>query len=401
MALLGIHKELLVCSSGSKFLAINTEENSEAGKSFVFDCSTASKKSQENDNKGDDGGSEEKGSDKILAFTFSSSGQYFSLTDDNKRLILFRTKPIWKCLSIRYVVRRCTALTITQSEDQILVADKSGDVYSFSIVEPQRPAELKLGHLSMLLGVTLSYNDKYVITADRDEKIRVSILKSPYNIESFCLGHTEFVSAVIVIPDHPKQLLSGSGDGTLRLWEYKSGRELQCWDLRELNDPKQKDNEKKFAVSRIACSRKGGHVAVLCDSFPAVHLFQIDTGTQRLEFKETVRLAHNSWDVAFDESAGLWVLQQNKVSTATLYRLREGHWQCAVEDPKLKTTVDILSNHWDMFQVSLDAESRYHNLYKSVFDNMAAYLLKKEERIQQQGKRMKGQLPESSGAKNI
>ncbi|RXM99299.1 tRNA (guanine-N(7)-)-methyltransferase non-catalytic subunit WDR4 [Acipenser ruthenus] len=132
-----------------------------------------------------------------------------------------------------------------------------------------------------------------------------------------------------------------------------------------------------------------------------VHLFQIDTGTQRLEFKETVRLAHNSWDVAFDESAGLWVLQQNKVSTATLYRLREGHWQCAVEDPKLKTTVDILSNHWDMFQVSLDAESRYHNLYKSVFDNMAAYLLKKEERIQQQGKRMKGQLPESSGAKNI
>ncbi|MGH0129858.1 UNVERIFIED_CONTAM: hypothetical protein FKN15_040002 [Acipenser sinensis] len=174
-----------------------------------------------------------------------------------------------------------------------------------------------------------------------------------------------FVSAVIVIPDHPKQLLSGSGGPSL------------------LYPPE------------CPSGRVGKRKPQAC-LYSEIHLFQIDTGTQRLEFKETVRLAHNSWDVAFDESAGLWVLQQNKVSTATLYRLREGHWQCAVEDPKLKMTVDILCNHWDMFQ-----ESRYHNLYKSVFDNMAAYLLKKEERIEQQGKRMKGQLPESSGAKNI
>lgn len=48
-----------------------------------------------------DGQSTDKGSDDILAFAFSPSGDYFVLTDDNKRLILFRTKPSWECISIR------------------------------------------------------------------------------------------------------------------------------------------------------------------------------------------------------------------------------------------------------------------------------------------------------------
>jgi len=50
-------------------------------------------------------------------------------------------------------VRRCTALTFTASEEKILVADKSGDVYSFSVLEPHGGGRLELGHLSMLLDV--------------------------------------------------------------------------------------------------------------------------------------------------------------------------------------------------------------------------------------------------------
>ena len=51
------------------------------------------------------------------------------------------------------MVRRCTSLVFSQAEDQLLVADKSGDVYSFSVEEPHRAGELKLGHLSMLLAL--------------------------------------------------------------------------------------------------------------------------------------------------------------------------------------------------------------------------------------------------------
>lgn len=57
----------------------------------------------------------------------------------------------------RWVVRRCTALTFSRAEDELLLADKSGDVYSFSVVEAQRDGELKLGHLSMLLAVVGRY----------------------------------------------------------------------------------------------------------------------------------------------------------------------------------------------------------------------------------------------------
>lgn len=53
----------------------------------------------------------------------------------------------------RPVLRRCTALTFTASEDKVLVADKSGDVYSFSVLEPHGCGRLELGHLSMLLDV--------------------------------------------------------------------------------------------------------------------------------------------------------------------------------------------------------------------------------------------------------
>lgn len=50
-------------------------------------------------------------------------------------------------------MRRCTALTFTASEDRVLVADKSGDVYSFLVLEPDGCGRLELGHLSMLLDV--------------------------------------------------------------------------------------------------------------------------------------------------------------------------------------------------------------------------------------------------------
>lgn len=59
----------------------------------------------------------------------------------------------WRLWPSRTVVRRCTALTFTASEEKVLVADKSGDVYSFSVPEPHGGGKLELGHLSMLLDV--------------------------------------------------------------------------------------------------------------------------------------------------------------------------------------------------------------------------------------------------------
>ena len=61
----------------------------------------------------------------------------------------------------------------------------------------------------MVLNQVLSHDDKYIITSERDEKIRVSCNPNAYNIHSYCLGHTEFVTSLNFI--HNNLLLSGSG----------------------------------------------------------------------------------------------------------------------------------------------------------------------------------------------
>uniref|UniRef100_A0A672M4Q8 Uncharacterized protein n=1 Tax=Sinocyclocheilus grahami TaxID=75366 RepID=A0A672M4Q8_SINGR len=66
-----------------------------------------------------------------------------------------------------------------------------------------------------------------------DVKIRVSFRRSPYIIQAFCLGRREFVSALLVPAGHPDWLLSDSGDETMKVWHYETGRRLHSIDLRQ------------------------------------------------------------------------------------------------------------------------------------------------------------------------
>jgi WD40 repeat protein len=110
--------------------------------------------------------------------------------------------------------------------------DKSGDVFKFDIfgndVTTTSAAAGKciLGHLSMLLDIKLSNCGKFIITSDRDEKIRISHFPNAYNIHNFCLGHTDFVTAIEILPHFGSKLISSSSDGTLRLWDYLAGKEI-------------------------------------------------------------------------------------------------------------------------------------------------------------------------------
>ncbi|XP_069437834.1 tRNA (guanine-N(7)-)-methyltransferase non-catalytic subunit WDR4 isoform X1 [Ovis canadensis] len=370
----------LVVRGGSRLLATSTS-SSDDDSLFIYDCSAAEKKSQEH--KGEDGQPVDQGSDTVLASTFSKSGSYFVLTDDSKRLILFRTNP-WQCLSVRTVVRRCTALTFMASEEKILVADKSGDVYSFSVLEPHGGGSLELGHLSMLLDVAVSPDDRFVLTADRDEKIRVSWAAAPHSIESFCLGHTEFVSRIFVVPNHPELLLSSSGDRTLRLWEYRSGRELHCCPLTSLQDPTEPWSDKRFAVSRITYWSQEDCVALSCDGLPVVYIFQLDAAQRQLVPGQLLTFQHRVWDAAFEEGNGLWVLQDCREDPLVLYRPVGGQWQSVPESAELKRVCAHVRVNWAMLEGCAGVDSGFSSLYKATCDNMTTYLKKKEERLQQQ-----------------
>uniref|UniRef100_A0A8C8A8B2 WD repeat domain 4 n=1 Tax=Otus sunia TaxID=257818 RepID=A0A8C8A8B2_9STRI len=313
--------------------------------------------------------------DDILAFAFSPSGDYFALTDDSKRLILFHTKPSWECVSIRSVNRRGTSLIITAAEDKILVADKSGDVYSYSITEPQAEGKLELGHLSLLLDVALSPDDQYILTADRDEKIRVSLAKAPHYIATNGLSLPEVLLVIDLCP----------------LPSYKSGEEVYCCHLSSICGPETTKTDQvcpcKYPVSRITYCCQGGYVAILCDCIPTVYVFQLDATAQQLVYRQKISLTHKIWDIAFEETGDLWILEENSEAPLQLYRPCDGQWKPVTDDKGLQKMSKYLQDNWTVFEGFVGAESHYSCLYKASFDNMAAYLQRKEERLKQQKKK--------------
>ena len=180
--------------------------------------------------------------------------------------------------------KRPSTITLTPDGKTILSADKFGDVYSLPLIptedfkgdvtgasKPRAPRSLKftadestvhtqtnlralehqkkqlqraqpqsegkpeipvfehtllLGHVSMLTAMMVADHEKrqYILTADKDEHIRVSRgIPQAHIIESFCLGHKAFVSKLCIPDTHPDVLISGGGDNEIFVWDwYKS-----------------------------------------------------------------------------------------------------------------------------------------------------------------------------------
>jgi tRNA (guanine-N(7)-)-methyltransferase subunit TRM82 len=99
--------------------------------------------------------------------------------------------------------------------------------------------EVLLGHVSMLTDVLLATVEDeeedvepktYILTADRDEHIRVS--RGPpqaFVIEGFCLGHTEFINKLCLA--EPTLLVSGGGDHELYVWHWLDYKLVKKVDL--------------------------------------------------------------------------------------------------------------------------------------------------------------------------
>ncbi|KAH9031566.1 WD40 repeat-like protein [Lactarius hengduanensis] len=152
-------------------------------------------------------------------------------------------------LSERELPKKPTQIAFARSGQTIVVADKFGDVFSYpltplptttltsapsteadSLASHENPSggTLVLGHTSLLTAFLLSPDETHIVTADRDEHIRASRFPQGYTIESFCLGHKRFISA-IHIPREPTAhgvLVSGGGDPVLRVWDWRAGRRL-------------------------------------------------------------------------------------------------------------------------------------------------------------------------------
>lgn len=221
----------------------------------------------------------------------------------------------------RCMPKRPCDLAVTSDDSTILVADKFGDVYSLPLIptdnveaaQPSKPIQsslterkgannltvhsqrnlkslidqerqrqlnpqpktkmaptfvhdLLIGHVSMLTSVAVATAEgkPYILTADRDEHIRVSRgIPQTYVIENFCLGHESFINA-LTLPQ-PDVLVSGGGDDELYVWDWRAGLLKEKVDL--LSHVQQvSPTSSKVAVSQLVSS-EDGWVLVACERY--------------------------------------------------------------------------------------------------------------------------------------
>lgn len=258
--------------------------------------------------------------------------------------------------------KKCCAISLTKDERTLMIADKFGDVYAIPLhpspgykpksevsqaTTPYKPSateltvhtkgnldalrqqqlqkqkhakkegpnfqhKLLLGHVSLLTDLITAQGTvdgkfrPFVLTSDRDEHIRVSRgIPQTHVIHTFCLGHTEFVSRLYILPWDEKVLIAGNGELSLRVYEWQEGKQRSRFDLIEkLHDDIANALSPSRAMDKIAVSGVWGAsletsenvLLVALEGLPL--LFCFNNSQFELVHMQTFKLEGNVLDIA-------------------------------------------------------------------------------------------------------
>ncbi|KAL3849878.1 hypothetical protein ACJIZ3_011760 [Penstemon smallii] len=249
--------------------------------------------------------------DSIRAIRYSKSGHLLVSAGDDKLVKIWGTNS-WRCVHSVVSEKRVSALAISNDGMFVCFADKFGVVYVVDIggdydfenaaVAKKKAFPILSHYCSIITRLEFSPDGRYIVSADRDFKIRVTLFpKKPENgaheIHSFCLGHTEFVSCLAFVSskDYPNGfLVSGSGDSTVRLWDYASGSLLDTCDVgAEAGNLHSNGKQEDIlsAVTDLCATSDGSLVAVAIQSLPGIMLLKCKLYSRTLSVAKVVHVA--------------------------------------------------------------------------------------------------------------
>lgn len=326
----------------------------------------------------------------ITNVTFSNDGKYFFVCTNRKQLCLYERRNC-KLLSNRTLTRAASKVRFTPGND-IIVADKTGDAYLFPNSKTDNTI-LLLGHLSMLLDVIVTEDEKYIVTTDRDEKIRVSMFPNSYNIMSYCLGHKKFVTNILELPHDKSTLVSCGGDGVFILWNYESGKKLLSVDFcdkipqiaidkfnRKLHDCHLDETVEILPVKHLRLSKLDNTSSLVVMSFydNTLLLVYAISGTSESTFNATYirNIIVNDEPIECHFHKGdFWLLNQVGFQ---VYKFEGNN---LVASDAINSKLNKLNSIWKSLKKDSVKQNLFPILYKRKYDNVQEYLERKKTRL--------------------
>ncbi|KAH7472357.1 tRNA (guanine-N(7)-)-methyltransferase non-catalytic subunit wuho [Phytophthora ramorum] len=229
---------------------------------------------------------------------------------DERRLVHYELDLAAKTLLLkasRSVPRSATCMTVGhltlpngETKYAVVVGQKTGEAVAVPFPDVDRDLKTLLGHTtSMVTHVAVNHDSSLLLTADRDEKLRVSRFPNASIIESYCLGHAASLTKVACSAVTPQLVVSTSMDNTLKLWEMTTGKLLASEtllpgvevSLAPLDDDASDDSGRKAAKSLLSVSLaicpKTNVVAVLVN-YQHARFFEIVAADGAHTLKEVV-----------------------------------------------------------------------------------------------------------------
>ncbi|XP_058467965.1 tRNA (guanine-N(7)-)-methyltransferase non-catalytic subunit wuho [Malaya genurostris] len=315
----------------------------------------------------------------ITSLEVHENKSLLAIVTSDKSLFLYKIENFdgpecLKLLSRRLVARASSCMQFSAGGRFVIVCDKSGDCYEYDCENITKPGRWILGHMSQVLAILVNSDDSLIVTSERDEKIRVTKYPQCHTIQTFCLGHTEFVSDLKFLDtQNDTMLLSLSGDETLRIWEYRTGKELLQKQL-------------KLPGIRLATKHlDDGYtlVVILCYKPNTLAVYRITTENNlQCEFIQDLKTTEKNIYTALtldDHNNLIAQIINADTSEASLKKYK-------FDREKNKFSVDnndfssehILSN---LNKEHFPYTDKVSSLFKKKFDNIKVYLERKRKRI--------------------
>ncbi|EYB87220.1 hypothetical protein Y032_0266g695 [Ancylostoma ceylanicum] len=229
---------LVICASSKVFSARNTEGELSIADSFDVKSASSSvplpKKniSEENTKDSKNNGTGES-SCQILCSAVSNCGSMLAVGTSEKTAMIVDARSLQLRRAFR-IPKAPTSIVFDKDNSHVVIGDRAGHVCRYTVEASEKSGYVDMNGednpcegeplssaISMVLDVAISHDGRFLLAADRDEKIRVSRYPQAFVVQSFCLGHSAYVGSVAV---HGDNVFTSGGDSIVYKWDIESGK---------------------------------------------------------------------------------------------------------------------------------------------------------------------------------